>query len=192
MNAPNLASMLAAGSADEFADLEADGNEILLKRPNHLLISPQVFVLAEGARTASSKELAFGLTSLLAFAEDDDSEEVGEKEAEREWVEELLLASLWASEKGLLTPIALADVPETALMNHLIRSVKDKLGGGKQPPAVISPTGGVGGNSISLELMAASTQNLVSILNRIQDGTEDDKFKREAEKSIMKAMGPTQ
>ena len=182
--------MLAAGSADEFADLEADGNEIRLKRPNHLLISPQIFVLAEGARTVSSKELAFQITSRLAFADDDDSVEVEEKETEREWVEELL-ASLWASEKGLLAPITLTDIRETALMNHLIRSVKDKLGR-RTTPAVVSPTGDVGGSLISLEPMAASSQNLVSILNRIQDGTDDDKIKKEAEKSIMKVMGPTQ
>ena len=43
-----------------------------------------------------------------------------------------------------------------------------------------------------MELMAASSQNLVSILSRMQDVNEVDETKKEAEKSILKAMGPTQ
>jgi hypothetical protein len=41
-------------------------------------------------------------------------------------------------------------------------------------------------------MMAASSANLVSILTKMQDGNEVDKSKKEAEKSILKAMGPTQ
>jgi hypothetical protein len=43
-----------------------------------------------------------------------------------------------------------------------------------------------------MEMMAASSVNLVSILTKMQDGNEVDKNKKEAEKSILKAMGPTQ
>ena len=193
--APSLSRMVEAESEKEFTSLEPEGNEILEGRPNHLLIAPppQVFIMLGGARTVSLKELAFKIVQALASSGDDDSVDLQEKETEREWVVEELLATLWASARGLLLPIALADVPETPLMNQLIRTVKDKLGNGTVPH-VVSPISGdhLCETRVSLELMATSSQNLVSILNRIQDGTEDDKIKKEAEKFIMKAMGPTQ
>jgi hypothetical protein len=45
---------------------------------------------------------------------------------------------------------------------------------------------------MQMEMMAASSVNLVSILTKMQDGNEVDKNKKEAEKSILKGMGPTQ
>ena len=193
VDVPQLTSMLEAASADAFAGLVTEGNPILNDRPNHLLISPRVFVLADGARTVSAKVIPFEIIKALVAEADDNSERQAEKEQEREWIEELL-AVLWASEKGMLNPIHLPDVPETPLMNHMIRSVREKLGTGTVPATVGHPgTGAMGEmNHISLYLMATSSQNLVSILNRIQDGTEDDKIKKDAEKSILKTMGPTQ
>ena len=60
-------------------------------------------------------------------------------------------------------------------------------------PAVVSPVGlGGDGGLAQMELMVASSQNLVSILNRMQDGNDVEKTRKEAGKSILKAMGPTQ
>jgi hypothetical protein len=74
-------------------------------------------------------------------------------------------------------------------MNHLIRGVKGKLVGKGAIPNVVTPErGGAGGHHTSLEMMATSSQVLVSILNRIKDGAEDDKVKKEAEKSIINSM----
>ena len=101
-----------------------------------------MFVLADGARSVSAKDIAFEIIKALVAEADDNSERHQEKETERGWVEELL-ATLWASEKGMLNPIPLADVPESPLMNHLLRSVREKLGSGAVP-ATVSPTGAVG------------------------------------------------
>ena len=109
------------------------------------------------------------LINILAVRGDDDSEVIGSKQEEQSWAEDLL-AFLWASEKGFLLPVGLADVPETVVMNHTIRGIKEKLRTGKIP-AVVSPVGlGGDGGLAQMELMAASSQNLVSILNRMQDG----------------------
>ena len=138
--------------------------------------------------------MAFKMINVLAVNADDEESEVREeKVTEQEWAESLL-AFLWASEQGFLNAIHLEDVPENGIMNHTIRSIKEKLGSGRIP-ATVSPGGAAGTDGVSfhqMELMAASSQNLVSILNRMQDGNDMEKSKKEADKSILKAMGPTQ
>ncbi|KAI2496587.1 hypothetical protein MHU86_17915 [Fragilaria crotonensis] len=102
---------------------------------------------------------------------------------------------LWASENGLLREIRLVDVPESTMMSHLIRGVRSRLVAGEQRTL---PTGGVAGapgtteGTASMEMMAASSQSMVALLSRFQEGAEADRQKKDSEKSILKAMGPTQ
>lgn len=60
-SAPTLDSMLGAESADEFAGLEGEGNDILDRLPNHCFITPDTFIKSEGSKQISSKNLAFYL-----------------------------------------------------------------------------------------------------------------------------------
>ena len=100
---------------------------------------------------------------------------------------------LWASEKGILKEIRLVDVPENAMMSHLIRGVKGKLSDERAPPALVGAGNSNPGEvNTSMEMMAASSQNMVALLSRFQDGAESDRQKKESEKSILKTMGPTQ
>ena len=128
--------------------------------------------------------------------QEEDSEEVTTRKIIDQSGAESLLAFLWASEqKGMLVPIPLKDVPDTALLNHSIRALKDKLRGG--PPAAVTPPGAVSDGGIAyhqMEMMAASSQNLISILNKMQEGTEKEQVRKDAKnKSILlKAMGPAQ
>ena len=186
LDSPSLASMIAVTTEEEFVNLPAEANGILRKRPNHALITPQLFFLINGARTASAKEMALKIINVLAVTDGDEESEVRESKATEQGWAESLLAFLWASEKGFLNPIHLEDVPESGIMNHTIKGIKEKLGSGKIP-AMVSPGGAAGtegANFHQIELMAASSQNLVSILNRMQDGNDLERSKKEADKSI--------
>jgi hypothetical protein len=43
-----------------------------------------------------------------------------------------------------------------------------------------------------MDLMAASSQSMVALLSRFQEGAESDRQKKETDKSILRTMGPTQ
>jgi hypothetical protein len=190
---PTLESMMAAESPDEFANLEAEDNTILENRPNHCLITPSTFEEVGGAKVISAKDLAFAIIEAFQNAAADDDEISTEREAEAAGLEDTL-ALLWASERGLLKEIRLVDVPENAMMSHLIRGVKGKLSGERIPPAagVDGRRPNPGEGSASMEMMAASSQSMVALLSRFQEGAESDRQKKESEKSILKTMGPTQ
>jgi hypothetical protein len=193
--APTLESMMAAESPDEFASLEAEDNPILENRPNHCLITPGAFEEVGGAKVISAKDLAFAMIEAFQNSAADDDEISTEREAEAAGLEDTL-AMLWASEQGLLKEIHLVDVPESAMMSHLIKGVKSKLSGSTGPPLV----GGVAtgnlvageGSNASMEMMAASSQSMVALLSRFHEGAESDRQRKETEKSILKTMGPTQ
>lgn len=116
---------------------------------------------------------------------------------------------LWASENGLLNERRLEDVPERAMVSHLIRGVKEKLDGrsetgAKRNPEVMTDparTPNLGTKrrpadkqaySASMEMMAASSQSMMALLSRLQEGNDSDRQRKEAEKSILKTKGPTQ
>jgi hypothetical protein len=126
----------------------------------------------------------------------DDDELSTEKEEEAAGLESTL-ALLWASSQGLLTEVRLEDAPENTMMNHLIKGVRDRLAGrGAATSGTSADTtttvGGLSGAQTSMELMAASSQSMVALLNKFQDGSEADRQRKEANKSILKTMGPTQ
>ena len=82
-------------------------------------------------------------------------------------------------------------------MNHLIKGVRDRLAGREAttPGAPAEPTASAriaDGALTSMELMAASSQSMVALLNKFQDGSKADGQGKEADKSILKTMGPTQ
>ena len=156
---PTLENMMAAESPDEFAGLEAEGNAILANLPNHCLINPEIFEEVGGAKTISSKDLAFSIIESFQNAAADNDEISTERAAEAAGLENTL-AMLWASEKGILKEIRLVDVPENAMMSHLIRGVKGKLSDERAPPALVGAGNSNPGEvNTSMEMMAASSKN---------------------------------
>jgi hypothetical protein len=93
--------------------------DTLANRPNHLLVHPRMFTKSDGPKTDRSKTLAWHLIESLAegliTAESD--QERAEIKEEQDNVG-MLLAFLWASEQGLLTPVTLTNMPENPHLNH--------------------------------------------------------------------------
>ena len=115
---PSLESMLAAEYLEEFGDLDAEDNQILENRPNHVLVNPDVFLEAKGAKVVASKSLVYALVEAFQLATENDDEISVEREAEVACLEDTL-AMLWASENGLLEEVRLNDVPDNTMMNPL-------------------------------------------------------------------------
>lgn len=124
--APSLESMMGAESPAEFRDLEGEENSILERQPNHCLNKPSTFAEVHGAKRIAAKDLAFALIEAFQLSVVDDDEISVEREEEAASMENTL-AMLWASEKGWLREIRLEDVPESPMMSHIIRGVKEKL-----------------------------------------------------------------
>jgi hypothetical protein len=193
---PSLESMLGAETPDEFGTHEVEGNAILEEYPNHCLITPEVFATVKGSKRIDSNTLACRMIESFQLSVVDDDELSVEKEEEAAGLENVL-ALLWASSQGLLTEVRLEDAPENTMMNHLIKGVKDRLTGRDTNPGTsIAPptiTGSPSGDlTSSMELMVASSQSMVALLNKFQDGSEADRRRKESETSILKTMGPTQ
>ena len=186
-NCPTLASMVGAESADAFVALDPAGNTILHQKPNHVMIHPAVFFLANGSANVRSKELAFAIIeSVRLDPEEEDEEEIEKKENEAKALE-LLLATLWASENGFLTKVNLRDIVENPILNHLVRTVKEKL---RETPEPGAP-GGVGEVGAA-EAWALSSQSIVQELNRMHESREAAKTLKESNMSLLKALGPAQ
>ena len=186
INCPTLASMREATTADGFAALVTQGNDILRQKPNHIVVPPTIFLLANGENDVRSKDLAIGILDAIRIdPEDDDEEEVERKEKEAEGME-LLLSMLWASENDGLTPVALTDVKGNLALNQMIRTIKAKLGGnpirneGREEPE--ETTG-------EAAAWAISSQSIVRELNRMHEARESEKSLKESSKSLLKTMG---
>ena len=192
-SAPTLDSMLGAESADEFAGLEGEGNDILDRLPNHCFITPDTFIKTEGSKQISSKDLAFYLIEKFQSSVEEDDEISVEKEEEAEGLEGIL-AMLWASENGMLKEVRMDDVPEDPIMSHIIKEVRRRIGDpGATTPAAASGTTAVGADGgASMEMMALSSQSMVALLSKLQEGNDSDRQRKESEKSILRTMGPTQ
>ena len=155
-SAPTLDSLLGAESSNEFANLEAEGNDILHRLPNHCFITPATFIGVGGSKRLSAKELAFHLIDEFQSSVEDDDELSAGKEEEAAGLEGIL-AMLWASENGMLAEIRLDDVPEEPTMSHMIKDVRRKIGGERTPPAATNTTPGTGDTAAagaSIEMMA--------------------------------------
>ena len=185
---PSLNSMLGADTAVEFMNLTAEGNTILAEKPNHIMVTPEIFDIAKGNKTVDAKKLAFDIISWLEEDEDDEEELRVLKEKEALGVE-TLLAMLWASANQGLTPVILNDVPDDAKLNTTIRNMKMKVGEGAR---IVTPeaartarTGEVGVENLALS-------SVVMALNRMHESQEADRTKKEAESSLFRTMGPPQ
>jgi hypothetical protein len=110
---PTLAAAFGAGSGDEFAALPGEV-DTLAGRSNHIFVHPSLFTVADAPKSARSKTLAWTTVDELAtesLAAGSDQERAATRE-EQEKVG-TLLAFLRASEQGLLSPVTLADMPES-------------------------------------------------------------------------------
>ena len=192
-SAPTLDSMLGSESANEFAGLEGEGNDILDRLPNHCIITPDTFIKTEGSKQISSKDLAFYLIEKFQNSVEEDDEISVEKEEEAAGLEGIL-AMLWASESGILRKVRMDDVTEDPMMSHIIKEVRRRIGDpGTTTTAASAGTTAVGTDrGASMEMMALSSQSMVALLSKLQEGNNADRQKKESEKSILKTMGPTQ
>jgi hypothetical protein len=109
---PELGSMVEVDSAAAFGNLPAEGNEILQGKPNHVMVTPEVYHIADGAKTMQSQDLAFSIIQWLQPEEDDDDEVINLKETEAHGAE-LLLAMLWAVANNGATSVELKDTRMT-------------------------------------------------------------------------------
>ena len=218
--APSFLSLIEAENARDFGELLPEGNDVLTDLPNHFLIHPKVFALTMGARSVESKYLAFEIIARIIHHEEEELDYLDEDEPDEGQDYEGLLAFLWAVANGLLTEVRLNDIPETTAMNNMVRKVRAKVSGqematrrGNQPTR--SPDwGAIGAGDVedeglsideaprasgidethraSIEMMASSSQAMAALMNRMQEGNEIDRSRKEAERSLLKTMGPTQ
>jgi hypothetical protein len=79
LDAPTFADMRKVESETEFSELRGNGNIILREKPNHMLIGPAVFNLAEGAQRVRARTLAYQIISRLRdnYDSDDPASESG-------------------------------------------------------------------------------------------------------------------
>ena len=195
-NCPALDSMLDTTTAAEFKALPAQGNMILKNKPNHLMIEPDVFLLVNGTASFNAKKLATTLIGHFRPKPTDNAEDLAERR-EGAVGAELLLAFLWASENGGLTPVLLQDVPNNLALNQIIRNVKSKL---YPEVANTTPEGATGGPANEAaedrvnqaEAWALASQSIVNELSRMQEGREAERVQTEISASLFKTMGPTQ
>ena len=79
-DAPTIADMLKVVSETEFSELRGNGNNILQEKPNHMLIGPAVFNLADGAQRVRARTLAFQIISRLQDNYDSDDDPASESD----------------------------------------------------------------------------------------------------------------
>jgi len=187
LNCPATETMMKAETPEAFAALVAEGNDILNQAPNHCLIAPPVFIMAGGNGTPSARELAMRIIEKVRPHDDDGDVTVRKKKALANGME-LLLAFLWAAEKGKLKMLTLQDVPDVPRVNQIIRITKAKL----DPTPVLQGRRDEeveGGNAAA---WALSSQRIVQELNRMHSSREEEKSKKEENLSLFRNMGPNQ
>ena len=185
INCPSLAAMTSTTTADEFAALESQGNIILRKKPNHILIPPSIFLLIDGSSDVRSKDLAIEIINAIRVdPEEDDADEAERKETEAKDLE-LLFAILWASENNGLTPVTLTDIRGNPTLNQVITSIKSKLRG-KEDRQEEGREERMG----EAAAWAVSSQSIVQELNRMHEARETEKSLKAATRSLLKSLGP--
>ena len=79
IDSPTLADMLKIDSEDDFANLKGGGNTILQNKPNHMMIGPAVFMIAEGAQRIQAKTLAHRIIRKIKEGDDASSAHTASK-----------------------------------------------------------------------------------------------------------------
>jgi hypothetical protein len=190
---PELQSMVGVTSADAFAALPEEKNEILQEKPNHVMVTPEVYHIMGGAKTLPARELAFDIIRWLVPEDDDDDEVLELKEIEAKGAE-LLLAMLWSISNSRTKAIDLSDVPDDDRINGIIRSIKNKVGGESirtpNPGTLHTGPGGLGDGGA--EALALTSQAMILALNKLQESQDEEKTRKESDSSLLKTMGPDQ
>ena len=108
----------------------------------------------KGSKWIDSTSFAYCIIEAFQLSVVNDDELSVEKEDKASGLESTL-ALLWALSRGLLTVVRLEDVPETTMMNHLIKGVRDRLAGRDttNPRASADPTTNAGGSLGTLTSM---------------------------------------
>ena len=125
LTCPNLDSMMETQSGLEFSNLDEEGNEILQDMPNHVMVNPDIYDVAEGEKTIQAAKLAGDIIKWLKVDESDD-EDVAELKRNEAGAAETVLAFLWAVANEKTVPLELGDIPEDSTLNQLIRSFREK------------------------------------------------------------------
>lgn len=190
---PGLQSMVGVTSADAFVALPEENNEILQEKPNHVMVTPEIYHIMGGAKTVPARELAFDIIRWLVPEDDDDDEVLELKEVEAKGAE-LLLAMLWLISNSRTKAVELSDVPDDDRINGVIRSIKNKVGGDptRTPNlgTVHNGPGGLGDGGAGA--LALTSQAMILALNRLQESQDEEKTRKESESSLLKTMGPDQ
>ena len=122
--------MFNCTSEAQFTNLPPSTNGVLREFPNHILIDGDIFLLADGVPLISAAMLASQIIDFVRIQLDGDdpadSEDEVEAKDETALGAEALLAMLCASEAGILTPVTLLDVPNSATVNQSVRNIKEK------------------------------------------------------------------
>ena len=164
LECPTLDKMIESKTEEEFKKLPASGNEVLKGKPNHLLILPEVFFMANGNKSFSSKWMAIQIIERLRPQESDDANMTTARKNEAKLLE-TLLALLWASENKGLVPINLADLPdESHILNQMVRNVKVKVIG-MEAQRETGP-GEPGISAAGTAAMTLTSQTMIMALNK--------------------------
>jgi hypothetical protein len=182
---PTLAATFGATNEDTFAALPGEVDK-LANRPNHLFIHPRLFTKAGGPKTMRSKTLAWAIIKELSeeFAAAETVQERTEVTEEQENVG-TLLAFLWASEQGLLTPVTLSDMPESPHLNHQCELIVKKI----RSPA-ITPAAGTSLDSASG--LAVATHSLMLSMQKTEATRLKERAEDKSAKSLIRNLSPSQ
>jgi hypothetical protein len=161
------------------------------------MINGDVFLMAQGAPIVPSGALALEIIDFVRInleGEDADDEDTVEAKQELAIGAETLLALLWASENGGLTPIQLRDVPSDPVLNQMIRSVKNKLGEGARHTERNDDDAAPdrAGREGEASAWAISSQSIVQELNRMHESREAERVRKETSMSLLKTLNPSQ
>jgi hypothetical protein len=165
-----------------------------------VFIHPSYFIHGDGPKTIRASSLALAIISQLQEQRDiapDDADTQAEVSKEMTAVAPLL-AFLWASAKGHLTPVPLVDPPDNAQLNARCEQIRAKIREAPLPPlptgntampAGTPPAGMTGVDTANLALAAQTltTAMTTNETNRVRERNED-----KSSKSLISNLGPRQ
>jgi hypothetical protein len=175
----------SVSDANEFAALPGEV-DTLDGMPNHIFVHPRIFTRTDGRiRTARSKDLAWDIIKQIA-------EELNNATTDKERADvakeqdnvEVLLAFLWASERGLLSPVTLGDMEESPHLNHQCELILNKIWTPVKPQAG-NYLDSASGLALATHSLMISMQNTET--TRLQERAED-----KSAKSLIRNLLPRQ
>jgi hypothetical protein len=182
---PTNEAIFKVSNAEEFAALPGGDGTTLDGMPNHIFVHPRIFTRTDGIRTTRSKDLAWDIIKQLKAELNNatTNEEQSDVAEEQENVE-VLLAFLWASERGLLSPVTLGDMEESPHLNHQCELILNKIRTpvNSQAGNALDPSAGIALATQSLMISMQNTEN-----NRIKERAED-----KSAKSLIRNLSPRQ